>query len=160
MYVAETTGYSSPVRQPRLWLWDPTKFGEDAEALWKPWVPGDRGVVGAAYYQHRLVMAASIRIAAVFHGSMSEFAEALWNEGLAPSADKQQLDKKFAGSRPAQMYDYMAWVQLLGGRILPNLTKQRAITSDRKYTLPTKHRADTKPEPPRIDPSIAGVLRP
>lgn len=109
-----------PESEPRNYLVEPSNFGHDAKALWKPIKPSDRARVGAAFYQHSVVIKARKRLVPSGFANVAQFGNLL--------ADPQGLTKKFVGSRRAQMDDYLMWAYHLGRAIL--VTWERRTTRD------------------------------
>jgi hypothetical protein len=109
-----------PESEPRNYLVDPSTFGHDAKALWRPFKEGDRTKVGAAYYQHLVVVKARKRLMPSGFANVAQFGKMF--------ADPQGLTKKFVGSRRAQMDDYLMWAYHLGRAIL--VTWERRTTRD------------------------------
>lgn len=131
--------------EPRKLLWDASLFGKDTKAAWKPWAPIQAPAVAAAYFQHLVVWGARRELQRhdkPYDGKVSALVHELAERQLIYSEDPQQAEKKFAGSRNAQMDDYMAWVQVLGNRILPRF-KSRAETLPSKYVSPAKPSPDS-----------------
>lgn len=94
--------------EPRNFLVDPKKFGDDPDAPWKPFSEEDKGRVGAAFHQHLVVVKARKRLAAKGFFNVTAFGKKL--------GDPQGVQKKFAGSRRAQMADYLLWAYHLDRR--------------------------------------------
>jgi hypothetical protein len=109
-----------PESEPRAYLIDPSTFGHDPNALWKPYKPSDKAKLGAAFYQHSVVIKARKRLVPSGFASVAQFGKLF--------ADPQGLTKKFVGSRRAQMDDYLVWAYHLGRAIL--VTWERRTTRD------------------------------
>lgn len=138
----------TPETGPRALLWDPKQFGHVAGAPWKPFAEADRAKVGAAFYQHLVVIRCRKQLPACGFKSVAKFGQELDTEVA--------VQKKFAGEKRASTGDYLLWAQHLGRRVMVTWREN----DPRKKVFPDHLVALRAPRPRRTrmksTPSTAG----
>jgi hypothetical protein len=126
----------TPETGPRELLWNRKDFGHIAGAPWKPFAKADRSKVGAAFYQHLVVIRCREQLPVSGFKSVAKFEERLGTKGV--------VQKKFAGEKRASTGDYLLWAHLLGRRVMVTWRK-----GDARVMLFPEHLVKSQAPAPR-----------
>lgn len=140
----------TPPTGPRDLLWDRKQFGQikGIGAPWKPFAEADRGKVGAAFYQHLLVIRCRKLLPACGFKSVAKFGQMLGTEVA--------VQKKFSGEKPASTGDYLLWASHLKRRVM--ITWREDDPRERLFPdhLVKLHAPAPRSRRPEAPPSKAG----